>query len=1149
MVEVFPTLLLGVVIVGGLLFFLTIVFALAKQARSMRVALVAETRRPRNGQRLLGQQLELRQMLDAAMAADAPTLEGESLTVNGVTYDNVDLIALAKAITDSGAQFFGASWCPHCEEQEAMFGDGVKYLPYIEASTPSHGQSQAGIDNNITTFPTWIFADGTRVTGTQSLEDLIQYTGIEVPTGEPLYLADIADQVDLKAGQAYHVALDGYSPYGYDLTYTVSTSSGQIYTEVLQGNHSLRIETTRFGTMEFYLFEQEASLATSRIIELANSGFYDGTIFHRIIDNFVIQGGDAGSNPDGVGGSDLPEFDDIFNVNLRHNETGMISFAKPGYDDSNNSQFFITEGDQSHLDFQHSVFGFMTEGESVREAISGTPSTSANNYRPTYDVVLKKVSIFTDTENAVLRLKLPDGLPPGETVTVTVDDGHGHTVSKTFSVSAVTDTTNYNPFLSFIPDVTLTQGDSYSFQMTSTSVDGDPVKYYTASTPPTGLTFTVDPATGLLQVQTDNTLAAGTYTIYVAVSDDVASPTSDMLDYQGIDITVATKPVLTDDTVNATEDQPITFNPLTNDSSGSSDFQPSSVFLKTLPAVGDLSVNHSTGEITFTPPANYFGTVSFEYQVANRDGIYGDYATVSLVVAPVNDQPTAYGDFFYADVNRANLLSVLRNDDRGNKYEANDPLTISLPSATTAQGGIVTVSGDQVLYVPAADFTGSDSFTYVIHDGDLTSTATVDVDVRSVGNFTVSAVASPTDTIANDFIDGRPQSDSVIGEWTPFWLEVWVTPDGTGGDSVTAASATLNFDPTVYRASSISYGSGFIPQTGSILDNNSGFATLKATSSISGLGSGGRVLLARVKFVPVANGLDAPSVGQSLGDDFSTFFTSLSNAAMTVDGVGSIASPTVDDSISTKLMPMVFDLNDDGRVGLTDYSLYLQSSGGSINRFVDFDYSGSVSDADFEWFRQAFGSTFDGSNSQDAFAITLLDAAASNLIIAAQLPEMPIPAMLTGQDVESVTVELPPNIVSNVAGPNIQDVSIQIVDLPGNQLAKTVGNTIYLDTNAAGWGWFIDTTPTDSSEFQQDAVSKTLVAPASSPASSQIDLVSVLMHELGHVAGLTHTDEGLMSSTLLPGQRIIDWQSDSLDETFYIDAVDQFFADENDLGL
>lgn len=87
----------------------------------------------------------------------------------------------ATCIQQSGTTFFGAFWCPHCQEQKAMFGKSAAKLPYTECSTPDgQGQTQICIDNKIESYPTWQFKDGSRKTGVLSFADLSTFTGCPV---------------------------------------------------------------------------------------------------------------------------------------------------------------------------------------------------------------------------------------------------------------------------------------------------------------------------------------------------------------------------------------------------------------------------------------------------------------------------------------------------------------------------------------------------------------------------------------------------------------------------------------------------------------------------------------------------------------------------------------------------------------------------------------------------------------------------------------------------------------------------------------------------------------------------------------------------------------------------------------------------------
>jgi peptidyl-prolyl cis-trans isomerase B (cyclophilin B) len=127
--------------------------------------------------------------------------------------------------------------------------------------------------------------------------------------------------------------------------------------------YEVEMETTR-GTIELELYPQHTPKTVNNFVFLAQEGFYDGVTFHRVIDDFMIQGGD----PTGTGrGGPGYQFDDEFTPALRH-ETGVISMANAG-PNTNGSQFFITHSPQPHLDDRHTVFGKVVEGQDVVDAI------------------------------------------------------------------------------------------------------------------------------------------------------------------------------------------------------------------------------------------------------------------------------------------------------------------------------------------------------------------------------------------------------------------------------------------------------------------------------------------------------------------------------------------------------------------------------------------------------------------------------------------------------------------------------------------------------------------------------------------------------------------------------------------------------------
>ena len=124
------------------------------------------------------------------------------------------------------------------------------------------------------------------------------------------------------------------------------------------------VETTK-GNIVLELYPRHAPKTVNNFVFLAKEGFYDGVTFHRVIENFVIQGGD----PDGTGrGGPGYSFEDEVKDNPLKHEKGVISMANAG-PNTNGSQFFITHSPQPHLNGRHTVFGKVVEGMETVHAI------------------------------------------------------------------------------------------------------------------------------------------------------------------------------------------------------------------------------------------------------------------------------------------------------------------------------------------------------------------------------------------------------------------------------------------------------------------------------------------------------------------------------------------------------------------------------------------------------------------------------------------------------------------------------------------------------------------------------------------------------------------------------------------------------------
>ena len=144
---------------------------------------------------------------------------------------------------------------------------------------------------------------------------------------------------------------------------------------------------TTMANFKIELYSDLAPNTVKNFVDLANKNFYDGVIFHRVIDDFMIQGGDPTGTGMGGPGYSIP---DEFGEGLKHDSKGILSMANAG-PDTGGSQFFITLVPTPWLDGHHAIFGHVIEGMEVVEAIGHTKTGRGD--RPVEDVVIKKIII------------------------------------------------------------------------------------------------------------------------------------------------------------------------------------------------------------------------------------------------------------------------------------------------------------------------------------------------------------------------------------------------------------------------------------------------------------------------------------------------------------------------------------------------------------------------------------------------------------------------------------------------------------------------------------------------------------------------------------------------------------------------------------
>ncbi|HEY0008150.1 MAG TPA: peptidylprolyl isomerase, partial [Tepidisphaeraceae bacterium] len=289
---------------------------------------------------------------------------------------------------------------------------------------------------------------------------------------------DAIPNYTMPAGKHLYVPVTSSYDHSDPVAYTVIDDSSELQATV-RTTRSSWIEMQVAGYSEpmvFQLFDDLAPKTVATMKGLVQAGYFDGQLFHRVINNFVLQGGDPKtlqpSSSDNVWGTGGPgfEFDDEFHPATVFSGDGQLAMANSGKD-TNGSQFFITEGPQRGLDFNHAIWGQLVRGKATRNAISNTSVDS--NSRPTSEIRITRMRVIANTKDTVLAIKA-NGIASG-TVTVFANGAEGND-SQTFNVNSIADVTNDPPILSVPQSVYYTPVNTpIAIRLRGADLEGNPI--------------------------------------------------------------------------------------------------------------------------------------------------------------------------------------------------------------------------------------------------------------------------------------------------------------------------------------------------------------------------------------------------------------------------------------------------------------------------------------------------------------------------------------------------------------------------------------------------------------------------------------------------------------------------------------------------
>lgn len=295
------------------------------------------------------------------------------------------------------------------------------------------------------------------------------------------------------------------------------------------------------------------------------------------------------------------------------------------------------------------------------------------------------------------------------------------------------------------------------------------------------------------------------------------------------------------DAETTNEDTAVMVDVLANDSDADDALNAASVTVSAAPTNGSTSVNTGTGVITYTPAANFNGVDSFSYTVEDASGDASDPALVTITVISVNDIPVAQNDVVAVDINSSISIDVAANDSDVDTGDTPDTATISIVAAPS--DGSAVINAGQVDYTPDTDFTGTDSFTYTIDDGNgaTSNVATVTITVTDPNSVPVATNDSATvdedgevdiDVLANDSdADGSLQPNTVTVATAPSNGSTFV--DVLTGEITYTPAANFNGSDSFSYTVEDDLGATSMPATVSVTVNSINDAPVASDDTVT----------------------------------------------------------------------------------------------------------------------------------------------------------------------------------------------------------------------------------------------------------------------------------------------------------------------------